>query len=98
MTDWLYESSGDEWIAAGTNDERANWAEVAVVAFRKACPGDMDETALFDLVANLGHLADRLTATLDGFELTFEGMVERARSHYEGERGEGDDIEQSWRG
>jgi hypothetical protein len=36
MTDWLYESSGDEWIAAGTNDERANWAEVAVVAFRKA--------------------------------------------------------------
>jgi hypothetical protein len=98
MTEWLYDPNGEPWVAAGTNEERADWAEAAVVAFREACSGDLDETALYDLVANMGHLADRLTATLDGFELTFEDMVDTARTHYEAERGEGDGIEQGWRG
>jgi hypothetical protein len=54
----------------------------------------MDETALYDLVANMGHLCDELTATLDGFELTFEEMIESATMHYEAECGPGDDIAQ----
>lgn len=92
-----FEPSGEAWIASGTNEERAGWARTAVEAFRDACKGDMDETALYDLVANMGHLCDQLTATLDGFELTFEEMVRLARLHYEAERGEGDDIDQAMR-
>jgi hypothetical protein len=92
-----FEESGEDWIAASTNEERADWAEAAVLAFRSACKGDFDETALYDLVANLGHLCDRLSATYKEFDLTFEQMVESARAHYEAETGEGDDIEQGWR-
>lgn len=41
------------------NDERADWAEAAIDEFRRVCAGDMDETAIYDLIANLGHLWDR---------------------------------------
>lgn len=89
--------SGQAWIASTTNERRADWALAAVVAFREACAGDFDETALYDLVGNLGHLCDRLTAERAEFSLTFDDMVESARGHYEAERGEGDDIEESFR-
>ena len=89
--------SGESWIGASTNLERADWAEAAVVAFRETCSGEMDETAIYDLVANMGHLADRLSAEFADFNLTFEDMIALARTHYEAERGEGDDIEQSQR-
>lgn len=81
------------WIASTDNDRRAEWAETAVTAFRIACAGDMDETAIYDLVCNLGHLCDKLSVEHPDFQLDFEEMVRLAREHYEGERGEGDDIE-----
>jgi hypothetical protein len=68
------------------NVERADLAAEGVAAFRAVCVGDMDETALYDLVADMGHLCDKLTAEQPEFNLTFEDMVERARVHYEGER------------
>ena len=89
--------SGEDWIASGNNHGRADWAEEAVITFRDVCKGDMDETALYDLVGNMGHLCDRLSVEFEDFDMTFDEMVERARYHYEAERGEGDDIEQSMR-
>jgi hypothetical protein len=88
--EWDSPESGRAWIARVENLDRAAWAEAAVQAFRDVCSGDMDETALTDLVANMGHLADRLTAELEDFALSFEGMVAEARRHYEAEIGEGD--------
>ena len=83
------------WVATGKNLDRANWAEESVIAFRMACAGEMDESAIFDLVANLGHLCDRLSAQYEDFDMDFEVMVDRARRHYEAERGTGDDLEQT---
>jgi hypothetical protein len=88
--EWDSPESGDAWIARSENLKRADWAEAAVQVFRDVCGGDMDETALTDLVANMGHLCDRLTAERKDFALSFEGMVEEARRHYEAETGEGD--------
>jgi hypothetical protein len=88
--------TGQTWIATRHNVKAAEWAEVAVLAFREACGGEMDETALYDLVANLGHLCDRLTAEFEDFDMDFDSMVERAMSHYEAERGAGDDLAQAW--
>lgn len=85
--------SGQSWIARQRNVERADNAEVAVGAFRAVERGDWNETALYDLVCNLGHLADRLSAEVEDFELSFERMVELARLHYEAERELGDDLE-----
>jgi hypothetical protein len=90
--------SGEEWIATAHNKRCAEWAETAVLAFREACSGDMDETALYDLVANLGHLCDRLSAEYEDFDLTFEDMLDRAITHYEAEQGPGDDLTQSFEG
>lgn len=90
-------SSGQDWDGSNTNEERADWAEAAVIRFREVCGGDFDETALYDLVANLGHLCDRLSAIYEDFDLTFDDMVENAARHYEAETGEGDDIEQAMR-
>jgi hypothetical protein len=70
--------TGQTWIATRHNVKAAEWAEVAVLAFREACGGEMDETALYDLVANLGHLCDRLTAEFEDFDMDFDSMVERA--------------------
>jgi hypothetical protein len=85
--------SGEQWNASRDNHDRARWAEAAVVLFREVCVGDMDETALYDLVANMGHLCDRLTAEYEDFEMTFNVMLERARFHYEDEAAEEVDDE-----
>ncbi len=42
----------------GMNDQRAEWADIALKAFLAACPDD-EETALPDLLCNLRHWADR---------------------------------------
>jgi hypothetical protein len=98
MTGWddSLEPSGDAWVATRGNEQRADWAEAAVLAFREACRGEMDETAIYDLVANLGHLCDRLSALYSDFHLDFEGMVDHGRMHYEAEQGPGDDLSQIW--
>jgi hypothetical protein len=85
--------SGESWIARERNVRRADSAERAVRAFREAERGELDESALYDLVCNLGHLADRLSAEVEEFELSFEQMIELAAMHYEAERGLGDDLE-----
>lgn len=91
----LDEPTGQEWIATAHNKQCAEWAEAGVIAFREACSGDMDATAIYDLVANLGHLCDRLTAELEDFDMDFESMIDRAITHYEAERGSGDDLSQA---
>lgn len=53
-----HESSGCHRVCE-QNEHRADWAEAAVEEFRRVCGGDMDETAIYDLIANLGHLWDR---------------------------------------
>ena len=82
---WDFEDNGQEWIAASTNEERADWAEAAVERFREVCKGDNDLTAITDLIGNLGHLFDRLMATSemrDEFEGgTFEECVSMALIH-----------------
>lgn len=90
------EPTGETWIATKHNVKAAKWGEAGVIAFREACGGDMDETALYDLVANLGHLCDRLSAEFKDFNLDFEQMVATARTHYEAEIGPGDDLAQAW--
>lgn len=66
----------------GQNDNRADWANAALVAFRSVtrCDG---EDALADLLADLMHWCDRNNAS-------FRDELERARSNYDAETsGEG---------
>ncbi|GAA4422381.1 hypothetical protein [Bremerella cremea] len=59
------------------NEDRANWAEYAVVAFQSVTGVD-DLNALIDLLADLMHWADRN-------DRDFEAAYAMARKHYEAE-------------
>jgi len=59
------------------NDDRAQWAQAALRAFRKATGADAEE-ALGDLLCDLMHWSDR-----NNFD--FEAALDRARMHYEAE-------------
>ena len=65
----------------GQNDDRAGWADLALLAFQAATGTDRED-ALSDLLCDLMHLCDR-----DIFLGSFETQVERARGHYEAETG-----------
>lgn len=96
--DWDYEKNGEQWIAREANEKRADYAEAAVEKFREVCSGDNDMTAIYDLIADLGHLFDRVKAEHvteyeDGFD--FGHLLDRAQMHFDAETGEGDDIEQA---
>lgn len=97
--DWDYEKTGSGWTGRARNEERADWAEAAVERFREVCRGDNDMTAIIDLIGNMGHLYDRVQATMDTdyepFKHTFQDIVSTALMHYDAERGEGDDIDQA---
>jgi hypothetical protein len=58
------------------NRNRAGWAAVAVTAFRHETGiTDDDETAILDLISDLGHLADKLN-------IDFIALVSRALSYW----------------
>lgn len=65
-----------------TNDDRALWAEQAMMKFarvtRMDTAGEDDETILSDLLANLMHMA-RLK------EINWDEVYNRATSHFEEE-------------
>lgn len=61
----------------GQNDERAEWAERALLEFIRATRTD-EEDALMDLLGDLMHWADRN-------DCDFEHELRRARTHYEAE-------------
>ncbi len=58
----------------GQNGDRAEWAELAILAFRKATGTD-EEDAVCDLIADLQHWCDR-----NGYD--FEAEVKRGNGHY----------------
>ena len=58
------------------NDERAEWGEIAIQAFREAVDADI-YSALPDLLCDLMHWADRQTDLP-----SFDEALSRARSHY----------------
>jgi hypothetical protein len=60
-----------------TNDDRAEWAAVALDALQRLTGTD-DEDALGDLLCNLMHWCDRN-------ECGFNAALSRARLHYEAE-------------
>jgi hypothetical protein len=59
------------------NGKRAQWAEAALSKF-KSLTGTDDDTALYDLLADLMHWCDR-------HAVTFNDELDRARAHYEAE-------------
>jgi hypothetical protein len=59
------------------NDDRAEWAEVAIEAFEGKTGTDRED-AVCDLLADLMHFCDR-----NGFEFAVE--LGRAETHYEAE-------------
>lgn len=59
------------------NEKRADWAQLAVDRFRRACSTDKED-AIADLITNLLHLADR-----EGFDPIHQ--LERGRMNYEAE-------------
>lgn len=63
----------------GLNNDRAQWARVALRAFMKETGVDLED-ALSDLLGDLMHMADR-----DNFD--FEAALDRARYHYDAETG-----------
>lgn len=56
------------------NDERAQWADVAISAFQMMTRTDIED-AICDLTADLMHWCDR-----HGFD--FDHELERGRNHY----------------
>ena len=54
------------------NSERACWANVALVAFQRTVNESDCETALVDLIADLGHLAKK--RTLDYLAILHRGI------------------------
>lgn len=64
----------------GMNDERAQWAGVALRAFRDETKCEADE-APGDLIADLMHWCDR-----NGMD--FEAVLTQAREHYRVETGQ----------
>ena len=65
----------------GQNDDRADWAESALVTFRDKTGTDKDD-ALCDLIADLLHWCDRY-----GYD--FDNELKRGRGHYWAETQEG---------
>ena len=63
----------------GQNDDRAEWAEHAVIEFIGQTGVDEVHSAIGDLLANLMHLCDRLK------HIEFDEMLRMARCHYEEE-------------
>jgi hypothetical protein len=59
------------------NNDRATWAETALLAFRQATGVDCED-ALADLLCDLMHLADRKS-------WHFGAEMDRAKVHYEAE-------------
>ena len=59
------------------NGKRAQWAEAALTKF-KSLTGTDDDTALYDLLADLMHWCDR-------HAVTFNDELDRARAHYDAE-------------
>lgn len=104
---WDYDEIPDAvWVTASRNEDRADWAEAAVREYRSVCRGDNDLSAIYDLIADLGHLYDRLAATHNlGVDMlvkagklrSFDDILRLAQLHYDCEKGEGegDDIEQA---
>lgn len=66
----------------GQNDDRASWAHAALKEFASITgmdtAGEDDETIFGDLLADMMHWCDRNS-------VSFEAMLERARSNYEAE-------------
>lgn len=67
------------------NDDRAQWAEEALRAFCIATGVDTTETAVGDLIADLGHWCDRHTYCDEKGRLNLAQLIENGRSHYEAE-------------
>jgi hypothetical protein len=59
------------------NSKRSQWAEAALSKF-KSLTGADDDTALYELLANLMHWCDR-------HAVTFNDDLDRARAHYDAE-------------
>ena len=59
------------------NSKRAQWAEAALSKF-KSLTGTDDDTALYDLLADIMHWCDR-------HAVTFNDELDRARAHYDAE-------------
>jgi len=57
------------------NDDRARWAEIALLAFQRETGTDLED-ALPDLLCDLIHLCDRR-------KWDFETELERAQAHYQ---------------
>jgi hypothetical protein len=64
----------------GRNGERAEWAELAIVAFEERTGIDRED-AVADLLCDLMHFCDRH----DGFD--FAADLNRAQGHYAAETG-----------
>ena len=62
---------------AHMNQERSEWAEVAILAFMGETSVDRED-ALCDLLADLAHWSDR-----NGMDFAYE--LRRAKNHYEAE-------------
>lgn len=60
-----------------TNSDRAGWALTAVRAFQQATGSD-DDTAIYDMLCDLHHLADEIG-------LDWDGLLGMADYHYEAE-------------
>jgi hypothetical protein len=67
------------------NDDRASWAETALLAFMVETGTDAD-TAIMDLTCDLLHWCDR-------HNVVFDQQLERGRGHYQEEtRPETDEV------
>jgi hypothetical protein len=65
----------------GQNDDRALWAEAAIRTFQEQTGlKDVDgmDTAVMDLLADIGHFCDR-------HNLSLSGLLHRAKMHYDEE-------------
>jgi len=68
------------------NNDRANWAQIALEAFTAATGTDRED-AICDLIADLGHWCDRNNMNL-------EVEIQRGAWHYDAETGgEGKQLE-----
>lgn len=72
------------------NDDRADWAMIAIRAFQESTRTNLED-ALSDLLCDLMHLSDRREAFQDDADdpdsriEEFEAALERARGNYEDE-------------
>lgn len=64
----------------GQNDDRGEWAEMAIKAFRDQTGCDLED-AISDLLADIGHWCDR-----NG--MNFQDELSRASMHYGAETGD----------